>query len=454
MATSAEDSKTKTPIETLSEQLGENEQLRIQIGRRIVQGALASGEQRSIVPERAAAINMALQQPVAEGIDTTAYQGKLPGIEIRSGAGILFRQEYDGAVTTNAFQMAQQQAAELWAPQVFPEGDRLAETIAVADTPQIAVALEERPAEAQVLVPEAAAQQTGEEIALAEPVTLTGDALVENSVQMQEVSAWAKEIVAPLEASGPVAAELGTYTIEALTTGSITIFNGDDVVLKATGDQIEQSNLGAADAKALTGWLQRDGGFEMWTVPVQQAEPAAEPLRAIAIKVAQAQVQALPDNRAKSFFQKLVEDVGQQAARGLGAVRQGLESEQFKALQSNVSTGVREAPERTAEAVGKGLEKTGQWLALKSETIRDQKAARAAFNIFEEGFKRTHEKSFEHGGFKVEFEGGNRFRLSSAETGEAMMRFSANKSMVPGQSHSFSVLEKSMTREQYGALNT
>ena len=479
MTTSAEDSKTKNPVETLNQQLGDTEQLRIQMGRRIVQGELASGERRSVTTEQAEYISAALQQPVSEGVDAASYQGKVPNIEIRSGEDVLFRQERDGAVTASAFQI-EQQSAEATVPAVIVGGDRLAETVVAAENPPVASALEERHAEAKVLTPpEALAQQARGELILAEPAVLTGDMLIENSTDLEAVKIWTTEVVAPLESSEPVAAELGVYTIE-VEGNSVTISRDADVVLQAAGGNIEQSNLKAEDAKALTSWLQRDGGFEMWSVPIQQTEAVTEPPKAIAIEVAQAQVEALPDNRAKSFFQKLVTDVSQQAARGIGAVRQGLESDQFKALQnnltqqvsgavasmrqgleseqfktlqSNVSVGVREAPERTAEAVGKGLERTGQWLASKSEAIRDQKAARGAFQIFEEGFKRTHEKSFEHGGFKVEFEGGNRFRLSSVETGESMMRFSANKSTVPGQGHSFTVLEKSMSREQYGALN-
>lgn len=435
-------------IEQLRQQSHENfdvEDLRVQVGRSVVLGRMASGEYREhISAEQADEIATAIQQPVTEGADVEAYARKLPNIEIKSGETIVFRQERDGVISANVFQAEQQSQSE-----------------ALSSNPVTA------PSEPSA--PE-----------------LEGDALMESAVRAESLVASVREISNPLdhEVSEPVATRLGEYMLQ-VESDSATVLKEDAVVLAAKDGAII-SNLSEPDTQALQGWLQRgDGIFEPWAVPIQQpASQVSEPPPAIAI--AQEQIAALPEGRGKQFFQRLSADLKQQANEVFSAIRQGLESEQLGVLRQKVGTVMQEAPEKATVALGRGLEtagqwitsspdaiknamdslqsaaeqtgggieKSGQWLAARPEAIREHRAMQTAMKLFEAGFRRTHEKSFEVGGFKVEFEGGQQLRLSDAQSDETLMRFQQTASPFPGHLPRLEVIEKGdISREQYQSLN-
>ncbi|PSN12055.1 hypothetical protein C7293_21840 [filamentous cyanobacterium CCT1] len=87
--------------------------LRIQIGQRVVYGQLADGTiRRELNPNSLKVILDAIQQPVTLGIDPDAYRGKVPAIEIRDRGTVLFREERDGVITVNQIQMQIGEAME------------------------------------------------------------------------------------------------------------------------------------------------------------------------------------------------------------------------------------------------------------------------------------------------------------------------------------------------------
>ncbi|MBE9136954.1 hypothetical protein IQ254_07020 [Nodosilinea sp. LEGE 07088] len=80
--------------------------LRIQVGQRVVYGQLADGTiRRELNPNSLKVILDAIQQPVTPSVDPDAYRGKVPAIEIRDRGMVLFREERDGAITVNQIQM-------------------------------------------------------------------------------------------------------------------------------------------------------------------------------------------------------------------------------------------------------------------------------------------------------------------------------------------------------------
>jgi hypothetical protein len=80
--------------------------LRIQLGQRVVYGQLADGTiRRELNPNSLKVILDAIQHPVTPGVDPDAYRGKVPAIEIRDRGTVLFREERDGAITVNQIQM-------------------------------------------------------------------------------------------------------------------------------------------------------------------------------------------------------------------------------------------------------------------------------------------------------------------------------------------------------------
>ena len=87
--------------------------LRIQLGQRVVYGQLADGTiRRELNPNSLKMILDSIQQPVTPGVDPDAYRGKVPAIEIRDRGTVLFREERDGAITVNQIQMQIGKAAE------------------------------------------------------------------------------------------------------------------------------------------------------------------------------------------------------------------------------------------------------------------------------------------------------------------------------------------------------
>ena len=87
--------------------------LRIQLGQRVVYGQLADGTiRRELNPNSLKVILDAIQQPVTPGVDPDAYRGKVPAIEIRDRGTVLFREERDGVITVNQIQIQIGEAAE------------------------------------------------------------------------------------------------------------------------------------------------------------------------------------------------------------------------------------------------------------------------------------------------------------------------------------------------------
>lgn len=503
--------QVKPAIERIVEQIAEQsgqaldpERLRVKIGQRIPYGELASGKRRDQLTEpETDAILSAIKEPVKlpPGVSAEDYEGSRPGIEISvgdpsNGYESLFREERDGVISVNSLQLEQQSQAEATIPELQTEvagheaysldGDRLVEAPVAADTSEVYLG-QDRTAETSVMV-----EPTPAVTIEPEPSDeLSGDTLVAAAVQTEAFPNLLKEIVNPLnrETSEPIEAGLGAYTIK-LDGANATVSKGEEVLLEATGGQVTQSSLSEKDTQALQTLLQRSSvSAESWTVPVQTPEPelmAKEPHPAIA--VAQKQIEALPESRAKQFFQKLGADLGAQATRAVQSVRQGLESEQFKALQQKAVGAVQSAPEKSAETIGRGLEQTGrwvatrpeaiqnaatamreasaqsaekvggalekagQWLSSRPETIREQRAAKTALALFAKGHNRTQESSYEHGGMKVAVTGADELSLSDAKTGDTLMRFKVESSSEPGQAK-LTVTEKNISSEQYRALD-
>jgi hypothetical protein len=114
------DSAQERLMQTLAEAVDNEESLRIYLGRRIVFGELASGEQRHELSEdRAEMILAAIAEPSA---NISAALDKVPAIEIRQGDEILFRQERDGGVSVNAFQH-EQTAEAVASVELSPESE-------------------------------------------------------------------------------------------------------------------------------------------------------------------------------------------------------------------------------------------------------------------------------------------------------------------------------------------
>jgi len=197
-----------------------------------------------------------------------------------------------------------------------------------------------------------------------------------------------------------------------------------------------------------------------------------------AVQVVQMQFSAIAEGPARQFFQRLAEDLGEQATESVAQLRRGLESDKFKALPQNLSNAAQEGLTKTVESMGHGLEKggqwiasrpdalketietfghrlekAGQWLSSRPQAIQEQRMARAALEVFDRGFARTQETAYEYQGFKVEVQGQDRFTLSDAQTQTALLQFEIERADSPGSSSKVMVTNRGdVSLEQQRAL--
>lgn len=134
-------------VEAVSAETGQSpEALKIQFGRRIIYGQLASGEERKdLDADRASALMDAMQQPAAPGVSPSDYTRKLPAIQIPAGDEVLFRQERDGTISQNQINLQIEQAQ----PQASPPEAAAEVDTASAPNPETPKALAIAPATEQ-----------------------------------------------------------------------------------------------------------------------------------------------------------------------------------------------------------------------------------------------------------------------------------------------------------------
>ncbi|MGV0029070.1 hypothetical protein [Phormidesmis priestleyi] len=476
--------------------------MRIQLGRRIVFGQMANGQFRNeLDADRLKTIFDALQRPAAEGIDPDKYKGKIPAIEIRDGNNILFREEGDGIVTVNQieFQLQRQNQSEgnisdintsqdqetlqessqpkLQKPKidlnehhqqvrqaqelrvlslavldlqgvVTPLGDRQyqSEHFIIHENAKdgtLTIASEESTIlrttrEGQILVTApreipVALTEINEAYNRAEelqwqiesnelpPDDLSLDWQAQN-IQSQDIANTATFLLNPLGDNHPLygTVAIEDYQISQNADGLVVTRGNDELVLIVREGQVWDYGATTLDWETFQQFQpQRSVGVDQdsQTATIQdQVDLTADitPLmvdgedRLPAIAVAQREAVKLPDGGTKQLIQTTHQDWKQQILHGLG----------------------------------QGLRETTNWLASRPETMRDQSIARSSLELFNRGYVRTGEKTYEVENFKISLQGTNTYSLSD-DTGE-LMRFKATKSPMPGLDRpSVQILSKS-----------
>jgi hypothetical protein len=424
--------------EAIAQQSGkavDGSNLRIQQGQRIVYGRLASGEQRNeLSDEQISAIASLIKEPQTEGIEGTDYKGKMPSLQVQVDQQTVFRQERDGAISLNNLLSENNLEPEAIAPwgtaiptEAEPEAERPATTI---ETPTIVEAIK------SMLNP------------LDQPTTET------------------------------ITANLGGYDITQ-DGNQLAIAQGGTVLLTANDGQVQtetaqpellQSLKEFATAHAIVqglvdgfDWLQQTDHVTV-PQPAPTPPPVATPTETAAaspqdkepnpIETIKNLFDRLPRGGNQDFWNRLAGDLEQAvklaqsidhasirknvvnaAQQATSTVRQFVEGESFQQTQRTVTTKVQDGLVWGTEKAGQGLEaagkwaqKTGQWLAARPEVIREQRAAAIALSMFQKGFERTQEHSYEKQGLTVSFQGQNTFTLSNAK-GEMLLKFKAEKSL-------------------------
>jgi hypothetical protein len=437
-----QDDASTQVVQAIAERLGLDPaelDLKIQFGKngRVIFGQLASGEQRREISEDRAGLILALLKETPTEADSAMYAGKKPLIEICHGDAVLLRQERDGVMSVNA--LWQEQVSDLTQPALEPD-------VWAVQVPAVP--------SAELIAP---VDQTDSHPAL-------------------QIAQAAEQLINPLaESTISATTMIGDYRIDG-NGHDLTIAREDKVLVQvAAGEVFSDSQLTQAEAQTFKGWAKdADGVWQvsdrpleemsqfMWQVQAGNSPIAAAPEISDAatindppvIAVAKQVLEQLPKGTEQQFFQNLVQDLGKQAVQAVQTLQQGLEGDSFKTFQRNAAHTVQEGASKAIEMTGHGLERAGQWLASRPEAIREQRAARVAYAMFEKGFGRTQEQSYEHQGFRVELHGKNHFTLSEADTGRELMRFKTEK-MLFGEPK-FTVLAKSeqgISREIYRAID-
>ena len=86
----------------------DKDQLRVQMGQRVIYGQTKRGFRNEITAERLQTLAEAIRQPVTEGASFENYKNRVPRVEVKLGDEVLFRQERDGVVTVNQLQIERQ----------------------------------------------------------------------------------------------------------------------------------------------------------------------------------------------------------------------------------------------------------------------------------------------------------------------------------------------------------
>jgi hypothetical protein len=435
--------------------------IRIQMGRRVVYGQLARGSFRNeLDSNRLKAVFDALQKPVTEGVDAELYRNKTPNIEIRDGETVLFREERDGTVTVNQIQFKLQQQSERSTPQTAeapeskpdsiappldlgaqqaqhqsaqelrvlasavldlqgvtaPDGDRHYQTdnftvtrdhatgnlsIASSSDRILNSTKEGEILEADpILVPDALAeiQSAYQQAELLQwqmesdetpPTDLTLDWHAQD-LQADDIAGIAKQLLNPLGDNPPryTAVSIGGYQITQNSDGFLVTRGNADIVLIVNDNQVWDYSSTRQDWEKF-----QQLKPQLQSVVDRSRTTQEDAVNAIA--VAEREAAKLPDSGSKQLLQTMHQDWKQQVLQG----------------------------------VGQGVRETVSWLTSRPAAMRDQKVARAALDLFQRGYDRTQEKSYEVGDFKITLQGTNLYSLQDAQ-GE-LMRFRATQSGLP-----------------------
>lgn len=440
MASTANLSDLLETIAQRSSKTVDDSNLRIQQGQRIVYGQLASGELRSeLTADQINAIASAIQQTQTPNIDATIYGRKVPSLEIQIDKQTVFRQERDGVISVNELQLAQEvsDADYLWETAVAAEPEPVAMPEPI-DTPMMVGALESIMNPLAYSSSEATTANLG-----GYEIQQEGDRLT----VAKEGMAWLSFVDGQIEHPDMVQEELlrplrELVTIQAIAQGLV---DGFEWMQASSADLVDQ----LPDSDAQTPNYPATNYYRAVAVePPQGIEPQRKPTDYL-----QTLFDRLPAGNNRSFWVTLVGDleqatkmaqqighselrqiakVTQQAAQ---TIRQVLDNEQFQATQQTITQKLQEGLIWGAEHTGRGIEsagkwaqRAGQWLADRPQAIREQRAATIALSIFEAGFERTQEHSYQKRGLTVSFQGRNTFTLRDAD-GEVLLKFKAEKSL-------------------------
>jgi hypothetical protein len=419
-----------------------SETIRIQMGRRLVYGQKANGQFRNELDANTMrAIFDAIQRPATEGVDPAKYRGKIPAIEIRDGDTILFREERDGAVSVNAIQFQLEQQATQTKTEVQVQALPEQSLNPVQETTQI-----EPPQESPKPDPPTVSVEQANTVAqtadyLLNPLGEKQPIYDAVSIKGYQINREGNDITINRDNEAMLVASNGKVTVNNVTQQDWETFQ--DLQPRSTVAQSNQQNgkrslveAGVLDGDAiqhdfLDAQQNKRNGIWTNTVPLNQDSLT---YTADVVDVTEARKTQIQDTSLCQDTGSLTVDVAEATQNGhtLPAITI-LERETAKlpdgATQQLLQTTVKDWSQQV-QGLQQGVRQGLGWLASRLENWRYQQVARAALDLFNRGYERTGERSYQVGEYTVNFRGQNLYTLKD-DKGE-LMRFQAFKSPIPG----------------------
>ncbi len=339
----------------------DKDQLRVQMGQRVIYGQTKRGFRNEITPSRLQTLAEAIRQPVTEGASLENYESRAPRIEVKLGDEILFRQERDGVVTANQLQIERQ--AQVQNQQEASTAE------ASAQQPED----ELQQVEAQFLEQEAQSNQ--EELLDSDSDGLT---------DQQELTLGTDPFSTDTDRDGISDSEevaTGTDPLDVDTDNH----NGNEL------DNFEKFYQGVKElfnevytTKPTHDISSHISAGTALPEPSSKSSTLEAPDVPPAIRVASQDIEKAPEGNAKQLFNSLVTELGKEAQK-LGK-----------------------------QAV--------DWVATRPEWMRNQGVASTALKLFNDNYSKTGETTYQAENYSVKLQGLNNYQINDSD-GKTLMKF-------------------------------
>jgi hypothetical protein len=387
--------------------------LRIKMGRRLVYGQLADGPFRHELDANSLkVISDALQRPVTPDINPEKYANKVPAIEIFQGDILLFREERDGTVTTNEIQFQVEQEGQ---PKQKIQPEQKAQPSPEPKTAQTPIPFSEVPLDKE---PNPDVRQNSTEN------TFVAD-------KAEHILRAAEYLINPLRAPSGMydAVSVSGYQIKQ-SDQHITVSQGERLILVARGGEVMSDQVTSKDWATLS----------QIQIPERFPKPAQESVSQPQVTAPQPVLEIVKpphiQNGAVSAETRIIEPNSViEATNQQSAALSVLERETKKLPESPtrklLQATLQDWQQQVAPWLSTQLEKGLNWLQAQQSALQNQRLASAVQRLFERGYERTGEHSYQVRGCTINREGQNLYVLKDAN-GE-LMKFKTSKILGLGR---------------------
>jgi hypothetical protein len=413
--------------------------LRIKMGRRLVYGQLADGPFRHELDANSLkVIADALQRPVTPDIDPAKYANKVPAIEIFQGDILLFREERDGTVTTNEIQFQVEQENQTKQDnQEKRDSQSVQNQVAQGQTTQIQA--EQTPA--PISVTASAEQTTSELMSEKSNNTFTVN-------KADQILRTAEYLINPLRQQEGMydAVSVHGYQIKQ-SEQHVTVSQGERLILVARSGEVMSDQVTDQDWAALN----------QIRVPERFPQPA---LDAVQLSQDSLVTEESPhtNNGAVPKETKIIEPSEKvvEATTPQPAAFSVLEREMQKLpngpTRELLQTTLQDWKQQAGQWLATKFHESQNWLKNQQTILQNQQLASAVQQLFQRGYERTGEHSYQMRGCTITREGKSLYVLKDA-AGE-LMQFKTSKTLGLGRRlEVISVSDRLIQDQRHGLLS-